>query len=323
MKGKKIWRKAIIGLIAILILIVGGIAWTINSTLNKLDKEDIDESKLLINQEELNNYENSEEIINIALFGVDSEDGSSGRTDSIMILTLDTVHKKIKVTSIMRDSYVNIDNYGMDKINHAYAYGKAELAISTINQNFGMDIQDYALVNFTSLPAIVNALGGIDLEIAEDEVQYMNEYIDNINYLEGTSSPHITTAGVHHLDGVQSLAYARVRYTDGGDYMRTERHRIILNALFEKIKKIPATEYLSTLNTLLPYIKTSLSSSEILSLTTNILNIISNPELQMSRLPLDGHCEGIMLNGVYYLSFDREYTKQKFMDYIFNDIDME
>ena len=140
---------------------------------------------------------------------------------------------------------------------------------------------------------------------------------------EGTSSPHITTAGVQHLDGVQSLAYARIRYTDGGDYMRTERHRIILNALFKKIIELPATQYLSTLNTLLPYIKTSLTSSEILSLATNTLNIISNPELQMSRLPLDGSCEGIMLNGVYYLSFDREYTKEKFMNYIFNDIPME
>ena len=322
-KKKRLWPKVLLGLVVVIVVIVGALVWKFNSTVNKVKTVDIDRDNLNINEEQLDKYEYSKDIVNIALFGVDSEDGQAGRSDSIMILTVDTIHNKIKLTSIMRDSYVNIEGHGMDKINHAYAFGEEQLALQTINENFGLNVKDYALVNFTSLPEIVDALGGIDIEVTEEELQFINGYIGSINSLEGTSSENITTAGTQHLDGVQTLAYARIRYTDGGDYVRTERHRTVLNALFKKILDKPATEYLGVLDKLLPYVQTSMNSSSIISLATNTLTAMSSPTIQQERLPLDGYSEGVMIDGIYYLSFDIDYTKEKFMDYIFNDIDME
>lgn len=305
---KKIWSRICIGLLVVIVLIIGGIAWTIHSNLSKVEKVEIDKENLSINKEDLAKYENSEEIINIALFGVDTVEGESGRTDSIMILTLDTVHKKIKLTSIMRDSYVNIEGYGMDKINHAYAYGKAQLSLKTINQNYGLDVDKYALVNFNSLSKIVDILGGVELEITDEEVAHING---------------IDSAGVYTLNGAQALAYSRIRYASGGDYVRTERQRNVINALFNKGITMPATSYLSILNEVLPYIQTNMSATEIISLATNTLGLITNPTIEQARLPLDGYSEGSTINGIYYLTFDREYTKEKFMNYIFNDISME
>ena len=322
-KRKRIWPKIVLGLVAVILVIAGALVWKFDSTVKKVKTVEIDKEDLNINEEQLDKYEYSKDIVNIALFGVDSEEGQAGRSDSIMILTVDTIHNKIKLTSIMRDSYVNISGRGMDKINHAYAFGKEQLALQTINENFGLNVKDYALVNFTSLPEIVDALNGVDLEIKQDEIEYLNQYIDSINALEGTSSAHITTAGTQHLDGVQTLAYARIRYTDGGDYVRTERHRTVLTALFKQILDKPATEYLGVLDKLLPYVQTSMNSSSIISLATNTLTAMSSPTIQQERLPLDGYSEGVMIDGIYYLSFDIDYTKEKFMDYIFNDIPME
>ena len=322
-KKKRVWPKVVLGLIVVVLAIVGALAWKFDSTVKKVKTVEIDKDNLKINEEQLDKYEYSKDIVNIALFGVDSEEGQAGRADSIMILTVDTIHNKIKLTSIMRDSYVNISGRGMDKINHAYAFGEEQLALQTINENFGLNVKDYALVNFTSLPEIVDALGGIDIEVTEEELQFINGYIGSINSLEGPSSENITTAGTQHLDGVQTLAYARIRYTDGGDYVRTERHRTVLNALFKKILDKPATEYLGVLDKLLPYVQTSMNSSSIISLATNTLTAMSSPTIQQERLPLDGYSEGVMIDGIYYLSFDIDYTKEKFMDYIFNDIPME
>ena len=322
-KRKRIWPKIVLGLVAVILVIAGALVWKFDSTVKKVKTVEIDKEDLNINEEQLDKYEYSKDIVNIALLGVDSEEGQAGRSDSIMILTVDTIHNKIKLTSIMRDSYVNISGRGMDKINHAYAFGKEQLALQTINENFGLNVKDYALVNFTSLPEIVDALNGVDLEIKQDEIEYLNQYIDSINALEGTSSAHITTAGTQHLDGVQTLAYARIRYTDGGDYVRTERHRTVLTALFKQILDKPATEYLGVLDKLLPYVQTSMNSSSIISLATNTLTAMSSPTIQQERLPLDGYSEGVMIDGIYYLSFDIDYTKEKFMDYIFNDIPME
>ena len=165
-KGKKItiW---ILGVILVVILgAVGGVYFYGNYLFNKLEKVEIDKDNIGITEEveeKLSQY--SDSIINIALFGVDAVDGEAGRSDSIMIATIDTVHKKLKLTSIMRDSYVAIDGHGNDKINHAYAFGGPQLAIKTLNENFDLNIEDFAVVNFETLPKIIDKLGGIELDI--------------------------------------------------------------------------------------------------------------------------------------------------------------
>ena len=201
-----LWGKILLGLFLVVILAISVGAGLFYSTLNKLDTVEIEEENLGITPiEELEVYEAPEKIKNIALFGVDSENGV-GRSDSIMIATIDPIHNKLKITSIMRDSYVNIEGRGYDKINHAYAFGGPELAIKTINQNFGLNIDDFVAVDFNSLPKIINILGGITLNITNEELQYINSYIDDINRKDGTSSPHISNTGEQYVDGVQALA---------------------------------------------------------------------------------------------------------------------
>ena len=235
-RGKKIilW---ILGIILFIILGLGvGTYIYANSLLNKMEKVEIDKEEVGITEdvkEKLTQYDDT--ITNIALFGVDAEDGQAGRSDSIMIATIDTHNKKLKLTSIMRDSYVNIDGHGLDKINHAYAFGKAQLAIKTLNENFDLNIEDFVAVNFSSLPKIIDKIGGIELDIDSEELKYINGYIKNINTVNSTSSPEIVSTGTQHVDGTQAMAYCRIRYTSGGDYKRTERHREVLSKIFEKI----------------------------------------------------------------------------------------
>ena len=317
-KKKSLGFKIFIGFLCVIlaIAVVGG--GYVIGLLNKMDNIELNKDNLGIVEDEFKEYENVNKIKNIARFGIDATDGETGRSDSIMIATLDPVHNKLKITSVMRDSYVSIDGYGQDKINHAYAYGGPELAIKTLNENFGLNIEDFISVNFSSLPTIINILGGIDIEITQEELEYINSYIDDINVKDRTNSPHISYAGVQHLDGTQALAYSRIRYTSGGDYERTQRHRTVLNALFNKLTSTSVASYNSLLNEVLPYVQTNLSAADILSLGTKVLGIGNN--LEQDRFPRDGYGEGTMIDGIYYLTFDKEATVQQMRDYIFNDV---
>lgn len=286
----------------ICLLIVGII--TVYNMFGQMKQVSVDKSDLSINHEQIQEqYDTHEEIINIALFGIDSVDGVTGRSDAIMVATIDPVHTKLKLTSIMRDSYVNIADRGMDKINHAYAFGGPQLAIKTINENFGLDIEDYISVNFTSLPIIIDILDGVEITITDEEVNHI---------------PGITSPGTYNLTGDQALSYSRIRYASGGDYVRTERQRTVLNALFNKMSSTSPTEFPGILNNVLPYLQTNMSTTDILSLGTKALGCISNG-LAQDRFPRDGYCEGAMIDGISYITFDREIVKQQMMDYIFDD----
>lgn len=220
-----------------------------------------------------------------------------------MILTLDSVHNKIKLTSIMRDSYVNIDGYGMDKINHAYAFGGTELALKTLNENFNLNISEVMVVNFSSLVNIIDKIGGVNINITEEEVPHISE---------------ISSTGEQLLNGSQALAYSRIRYATGGDYKRTERQRTVINAIFNKLKNTPLTQYPQLVNEFLPYIQTNISKSALLGLGTEFSGLAMKG-LEQDRFPRDEQGEGQMMNGTYYLTFDIENVKASMKDYIFND----
>ena len=318
-KGKKItiWILSIV--LVIILGAVGGVYFYGNHLFNKLEKVEIDKDDIGITEEveeKLSQY--SDSIINIALFGVDAVDGEAGRSDSIMIATIDTVHKKLKLTSIMRDSYVAIDGHGNDKINHAYAFGGPQLAIKTLNENFDLNIEDFASVNFETLPKIIDKIGGIELDIDADELEYINGYIAHLNNINGTSEPAIESTGIQHVSGTQALAFCRIRYTSGGDYKRTERHREVLTEIFKKIETMPVTSYPSLLLDILPMANTSLTYNEILDLGTEVLKL-GDSSMELERFPLDEYCEGKMIDGIYYLSFDKETTVKQLHNYIFED----
>lgn len=291
--------------LSVLLIIVGGVYWYGSHLFNKIEKVEIDTNDAGIKdevQEKLSEY--SDSVINIALFGIDAQDGEAGRSDSIIIATIDTTHKKLKLTSIMRDSYVTIEDRGQDKINHAYAFGGAQLAIKTLNENFDLNIEDFVAVNFTTMPKIIDKLGGVTIDITSEEVSHI---------------PGIDSAGTYTLTGEQALAYSRIRYASGGDYVRTDRQRNVLNKVFEKILATNITQYPSLLSEILPMVKTSLDYSEILDLGNEVLKMgVTN--LEQERFPRDEYCEGKMISGIYYLTFDKEQTVQQLHDYIFDDI---
>lgn len=318
-KKKSIGFKILMGFLALLVAGTALGAGYVYGLLNKLETFELDNKDLGISStDEFLDYNNYDDIKNIALFGVDAEDGAAGRSDAIMVATIDPAHKKLKLTSFMRDSYVNIEGYGMDKLNHAYAYGGPQLAVKTLNENFGLNIDSFVTVNFSSLPVIIDILGGIEVEITDEELLYINRYVDGLNKTIGSSSPHITSSGYQSLDGTQALAYSRIRYTDGGDYKRTERQRTVLNSVFSKLITTPASSYSSILNSVLPYVQTNLSPTDILSLGTKVISL-GNSTLQQERFPRDGFAEGTMINGIYYLSYDKDATIQQVRDYIFDD----
>lgn len=303
-KSKKvaIWATCIAGIL--IFVLVGATVFYGNYLLNKIDKVEIDKENVGITEEveeKLSQYD--DKITNIALFGIDAEDGGVGRSDSIIIATLDFHNKKLKLTSIMRDSYVDIDGYGTDKINHAYAFGGAELAIKTLNQNFNLNIEDFVAVNFTTMPKIIDKIGGITVDITSEEV----------SYIQG-----IESAGTYNLTGDQALDYSRIRYATGGDYVRTERQRTVLTKIFEKILAMNPTKYPGLLSEVLPMVKTNFNSAEILELGAEVLSM-GVASLEQERFPLDGYCEGKMIDGIYYLTFDKDATVNQLHEYIFED----
>lgn len=291
----------ILGILIFILAIGAGYAY---SLFNKMDNVKLNKSDLgIAPKEELKDYENHESIKNIALFGIDAEEGQAGRSDSIMIATIDPIHNKVKITSIMRDSYVNIPDHGMDKINHAYAFGGPTLAIRTLNENFGLNIENFVSVNFSSLPQIIDTLGGITIDITDEEISHI---------------PGISSAGPTLLNGEQALAYSRIRYASGGDYERTHRHRNVMSAVFKKALEASPTSYPSMLNNILPLVQTNLSSGDFISLATKVASM-GNGTLEQERFPRDGDAQGDSSSGVYYLKFDIETVKKQMKDYIFDD----
>lgn len=304
-KGNKIALWIIGIILGVFIIGIGGVYIYGNYMFNKVEKIEVDKNDVGITEEveeKLSPYSNS--IINIALFGVDSADVSTGRSDSIIIATIDTIHKKLKLTSVMRDSYVNISGIGNDKINHAYAFGGPQLAIKTLNENFNLNIEDFVAVNFDSLPKIIDMIGGVTVDITSEEVSHI---------------PGISSAGTYNLNGAQALSYSRIRYATGGDYVRTERQRTILTKIFEKILTINPMKYPSLLNEVLSMVQTSLDYSKILELGTEVLKM-GVTTLEQERFPLDGYCQGEMINGVYYLTFNKALTVEQLHNYIFEDV---
>lgn len=302
-------------LIILLAIIIGGASYSLYLS-NKLDKVDLTKENIGITtdiNDNLSQYVAYDQIINVALFGIDAGDNEFGRSDSIMILTVDPVHNKLKLSSIMRDSYVNIPGHGMDKLNHAFAFGNSVLALQTLNENFGLNVNNFVSTNFSNLPKIINTLGGVTINITAEEVSLINNYAHSLGSTSSVSGP-----GPQLLNGDLALAYTRIRYTSGGDYERTSRQRTVLSAVFNKVKDTQATQIPNLLNDFLPFVQTSFSPSEIVSLA-NTASKIGTSKISEDRFPRDGSCEGKTIDGIYYLTFDLETTKSQIQQFIYEN----
>ncbi len=262
-RKKSAFGKVVFWIAVVLMLLIGISCFAVSRMLGDIDRGDG-----TFNEAELDTHEGlSEEIINIAVFGVDSRDDVvEGRSDAMMIVSLDMKHNKIKAVSLMRDSLVNIEGYGKYKLNGAYARGGVELAIKTINQNFDMNITDYVSLNFNQLAGIVDALGGVEVEITNAERKNANKYIKEMAREIGEKPELIEESGAVTLHGFQAVAYARIRAIGNADFQRTERQREVLFKIFEKSKEMTTDERLEVVEALIGEVNTNYSEDEMLIL---------------------------------------------------------
>lgn len=258
--------------------------------------------------------------VNMALFAVDRrQDGDKVNSDVIMIVSIDQQSGKVKLSSIMRDTYVKIDGHGMDKINAAFTLGGPQLAIKTINQNFGMDIKDYINVDFYAAAKIVDALGGVDVNVKEPEISFLNNYLDEIAIYEKIPAIHVKSAGLQKLSGRQSVAYTRIRGVGNGDYERTERQRSVLVALFSKMKNSGPEMFPVFASQVLPNLETSMPPMTLMTFAGGILNS-KNKVVDQARFPLDGQSVGKRINNIWYLTTDLKITTNSIHNFIYKGI---
>ena len=237
-------------------------------------------------------------VLNVMLFGEDNNHGDKyGRTDTMIMMSIDNWHKKLKLTSFQRDTYVYIPGYGMDSINCAYTYGGPKLTIQTIEANFGIKIDRYAVVDFKSFISIIDTLGGVDIEITEDEIEYINYQMYKNHQVKDRHTIK-DPAGVVHLNGQEALWYARNRGLskgedgneiglDGDDWDRTSRQRKLLETLFNSMKGADLGQIISIVSQVGPLITTNLKKDEITSLVMRSLTYLSYDVVQ-NYVPTEG-----------------------------------
>ena len=265
-KGLKIFLIILLVLV-IFILGLGVAGYTfVNGKIGKMQKENIDTTAVGINEEtkqELKGYRN------IALLGIDSradDYGLGNRSDCMIIASINQETNAVKLISVYRDTYVYVTENGtkrLDKITHAYSYGGAQNTLNSLNEAMDLNITEFVTVNFDAVIAAVDSLGGVYIDIDEAEIIYVNDYIDATSESSRVKSSHITHSGRQKLDGVQAVSYTRVRYTAGGDYKRTERMRTVVEAMLSKAKTLNVGQLNSFADTILPKIRTNISTSEI------------------------------------------------------------
>ena len=279
------------------------------------------------NHEILSNsdFKSEDGITNILLAGTDGRPGEKdSRSDAMMILTVDSKNNSLKLTSLERDSYVDIPGRGKQKLTHAYAYGGINLLIETIENNFKLDIQNYAVVDFYSFMDIIDAVGGVTVNVQKGEIRELNKFIPETykwNKSDNKGSiQYIESAGEQKLNGYQALAFSRIRKNDSTTE-RDRRQREVIEGIMSSVKDLPFTKYPKLLDTILPYVKTNMKPSEILSLGTKILNI-GDFNIKQINFPIDDGVHstgGIYGNAGWVLRFD-ESTLDILHDFVFDSI---
>ena len=286
-------------------------------------------AQLAQNENSTNNTENTagedsdtndatEDILNILVIGCDSrKKGGVGRSDAMILFSVNETTEKIHMTSIMRDSYVSIPGKGNNRINAAYAFGGGKLLLDTIETNFDVDVDKYVSFDFYSFVDVVDSIGGIEVEVTEAEIPVLNSYVKELNKLNGREEGtyYVTQSGLQHLNGTQALGYARIRYVGDGDFERTNRQRIVITKVFEKAKTLNLLEINDLLNTFLPQVKTNLAQEEILSLMLKALEYLQY-DLESHRLPVDDSWKYMRVNGMSVLGIDLEKNQKALCEFI-------
>jgi len=264
----------IIEIVVLLLVCAGGFVYfQMNTQLDKIDIETLDEEQVIVNQEAetdpvLKGY------TNIALFGTDSREGISAaaNTDAILIASINNDTKVVKLVSIYRDTYLNIGNDRYRKANSAYANGGPEQAITMLNTNLDMDIRSYLTVDFNAMVDIVDALGGIEITVDDEECIHLNNYCVETSQVTGAEYENLPGAGTYLMNGVQAVSYTRIRFTAGNDFKRTERQREVIAKIIDKARRADLSTLNEVMDKVFPKIKTNITKSEIISMGLGMLS---------------------------------------------------
>ena len=259
-------------------------------------------------------------VKNILLLGTDERvSGETSRSDAIIVLSINENRKKIVMTSILRDSYVEIPGYGKNRINHAYQMGGAALMIQTIENNFKIPIDSYAKVDFFSFMGIIDKLGGVPITVTQEELGYLNGYIAEINTLQGlpVNDGQLAQAGSYQLNGKQALAYSRIRYI-GTDFARTERQRTVLDGLFQQLKTASPKELYEVAATILPDITTNIGNMDLTKMIAKSVFYMKYDIIQ-NRIPMDGTWNDLVVGGQEVLEIDFEANREGLKSMIYGE----
>lgn len=263
--------------------------------------------------------QNDRSVTNIALFGVDADNDGTRRADCIMVLSVDRADGQVKVTSLMRDSRVEIEGHGEGKLNHAYSYGGPALAIQTMNRNFGLNIQHYAQVDFSQMANLIGALGGVVVDVKENERKELNKFIGEYCRAANAENCPVEQAGVQTLNGIQAMSYGRIRKGGtGDDWGRVERQSVVLEAMFQRVRGMSPAEIVELAPKMLKYVTSDLSMFEITTLAVGLLRH-GMPEIDHGRIPVDRTWDYGGKNQ-QYIVFDLDKAAARLHDYIYEDI---
>ena len=304
-KKKSGFKRFLIAVALILVFLAAGLYVLVGKVYAEMNYEEIESVASSPMKEE--------GVTNILLIGNDSrENGEDGRSDAMILLSISNKTKKIYMTSLLRDMYVEIPGHKDNRLNAAYSYGGAELLMETIEQNFDIHISRYVLVNFEAFANLVDAVGGVDLELTGKEVEYVNGYLVEYNILlgrpEGTDYFDDLSGGMVHLNGPQALAYCRNRYI-GTDFGRTERQRKVLTEVIHKLPKGVLTNPKGLIDGLMPNLTTNLTQAECYRLSLMAPKILTYDIIQNS-IPIEGTYKDATHRKMSVLEVDFEANKK-------------
>ncbi len=319
-KRKRLRKKRLlrIGVVVMVVLsacagsIAATVRWKLEGALNSMNRDvqsqldGVDVSGL--------EAKSSNEITNVLLIGSDERKSwnEPGRSDTLMIATLDQKHKKLKLTSLMRDMYVTIPADGgdrEDKLNAAYSYGGVPLTYKTVVANFGVEIDAYVVVDFKGFRNIIDAVGGVDVKLTDAEHHYLTTAYKSGPVLK-------LKKGRNKMNGKQALAYTRIRQDAQNDFGRTQRQRVVMQSLFTNVKSMPMSQWDAVAKEVLPYFTTDLTNEAILEYLVAVIRM-GTTEIEQFRIPLDDAYQNETKNGQEVLVPDMLRNKQALQRFIF------
>ena len=278
-RKKKSWsttKKVVLSLVMVLVILIGTVLGFYKHIKNKIYVKK--EPSISNNDSE---FKEVEGITNVLLIGVDARDlDEPCRSDSMIIATLDNNNKKVKLTSLFRDTLVDIPGHGEAKLNSAYMLGGPELLMKTVKETYNVSIDKYIIINFWGFETIVDYIGGIEVDVKDYQLEELNKYIGEST---GGNDCPVEKAGIQTLNGKQALSYSRIRYNVGDEYERTDRQREVIFKVIEKLQNTKPSKYLGIMNTMLEYIKTNIDPLQALNMAYTIYKF---PSLDVEQLQI-------------------------------------